>query len=202
MTDDSRFEHVPGHAAMPASSAPPRPSPIRPPRTIAGRERQRLQQRAAHRLDGRVKPQIQPPLQAGRAERGARARLGAGRARPARRLDLGLPGAGDRARMAAPGRRASIPEPGLLPIETAWSQKRLNGLAGEIPASQALERAPFPLQIPAYPPDLGEPQRVYLQQVNEADVAIMVWTEPGAPAEYGWCSTRLARGKTYSSSDC
>jgi hypothetical protein len=44
----------------------------------------------------------------------------------------------------------------------------------------------FPLKLPAYPPDLGEPDEVFIHDVVWPPTVVMVWREPGgvdAPAQ-------------------
>jgi hypothetical protein len=193
MTDDSRFENIPDtldarlQRAAASFAYPPTPN-------FAGRERLRVQQRAAHRLDGRGRLQPNRPSRpAGRSvARGLAWALAVlvllagliwvspARARVLEWLRLGAV-------------RLFLNQDSFL-IETPQPEA-LNGLAGEIPASQALEQAPFPLQIPAYPSDLSEPQRVYLQQVNGTDVAIMAWTEPDAPQQVRLVLYQIGEGE-------
>jgi hypothetical protein len=53
-------------------------------------------------------------------------------------------------------------------------------LAGETTLSNARQQAHFTIRLPAYPADLGPPQRVYLQDLGGAAV-VLVWLEPGRP---------------------
>src|SRR5262249_39936685 len=59
-------------------------------------------------------------------------------------------------------------------------------LAGETTLAQAQKQAGFPIRLPAYPPDLGSPQHVFLQNLNGPLVAL-VWVDPAQPR-----SVRLA----------
>jgi len=54
-----------------------------------------------------------------------------------------------------------------------------SGLAGETSLEDALDSLPFPIQLPTYPPGLGAPDRVFLQENDQ--MVILVWTEPGDP---------------------
>jgi hypothetical protein len=59
-------------------------------------------------------------------------------------------------------------------------------LAGETTLAQARSQVPFPIRLPAYPPGLGPPQRVFLQNLGGPMVAL-VWVDPAQPS-----SVRLA----------
>jgi hypothetical protein len=53
------------------------------------------------------------------------------------------------------------------------------GLAGETTLEAAQARVPFPIRLPAYPADLGEPDRVFLQE--DGPMVILAWTDPADP---------------------
>ena len=53
------------------------------------------------------------------------------------------------------------------------------GLAGETTLEVAQARVPFPIRLPAYPADLGEPDRVFLQE--DGPMVIFAWTDPADP---------------------
>lgn len=55
----------------------------------------------------------------------------------------------------------------------------VSGLAGETSLETAQASLPFPIRLPAYPADLGAPDRVFLQV--DGQMVILVWTEPGNP---------------------
>ena len=153
MTDNSRFEQFPDtpdstlqarlQRAAASFSYPPTPD-------FAGRERQRLQQRAAHRLDGECKLHTTRPFRPA-ARSVAR---GLGWALAVLVLLVGLiwvsPARATVLEWLRLGAVRLFLNQGSSLIETPQPES-LNGLAGEIPASQALERAPFPLQIPRLP---------------------------------------------------
>jgi hypothetical protein len=65
----------------------------------------------------------------------------------------------------------STSEP-LLPI--------LGRLAGEMTLEEAQQRVHYPILLPAYPPDLGLPDRVFVQDVD-GDMTILVWIDPHQP---------------------
>jgi hypothetical protein len=56
----------------------------------------------------------------------------------------------------------------------------LESIAGETTLENAIAQADFPLRLPGYPADLGEPDRVFTQDANGVMV-ILVWTDPGSP---------------------
>src|SRR5262249_17231346 len=53
-------------------------------------------------------------------------------------------------------------------------------LAGETTLAQAQTQVKFPIRLPAYPSDLGPPQRVFLQDLDGAAV-VLVWLDPQHP---------------------
>jgi hypothetical protein len=53
-------------------------------------------------------------------------------------------------------------------------------LAGATTLDTARARAGFPVRLPAYPPDLGPPSHMFLQDVGGPMVAL-VWTDPAHP---------------------
>jgi len=53
-------------------------------------------------------------------------------------------------------------------------------LPGETTLDAARQAAPFPIRLPAYPPDLGPPDRVFVPTPDGATVAL-AWLEPGDP---------------------
>jgi hypothetical protein len=59
-------------------------------------------------------------------------------------------------------------------------------LAGATTLAQAQQQVPFPIRLPTYPPGLGPPQHVFLQNLGGPLVAL-VWVDPAQPR-----SVRLA----------
>lgn len=59
-------------------------------------------------------------------------------------------------------------------------------LAGATTLAQAQQQVAFPIRLPTYPPGLGPPQRVFLQNLDGPLVAL-VWVDPAQPR-----SVRLA----------
>lgn len=70
----------------------------------------------------------------------------------------------------------STPQPTPTPLASVLD------LAGETTFAEAEQRAGFPVRLPTYPPDLGPPDRVYLQDMN-GPVVVLVWLEPDQPAQ-------------------
>jgi hypothetical protein len=58
----------------------------------------------------------------------------------------------------------------------------LGRFAGErtLPEAQSLASSSYPIRLPAYPTDLGAPDRVFVQQADGV-IVIMVWLDPGQP---------------------
>lgn len=54
-------------------------------------------------------------------------------------------------------------------------------LAGEVTLDQAREMAPFPILLPAYPPELGAPDKVFYQQLENGRGVFLVWLNDGRP---------------------
>lgn len=53
-------------------------------------------------------------------------------------------------------------------------------IAGETTLEIARERADFPISLPAYPGDLGQPNLVFLQNVDR-QMVVLVWLDPAQP---------------------
>jgi hypothetical protein len=53
-------------------------------------------------------------------------------------------------------------------------------LFGRVTLEQARRQWPGPILLPAYPPDLGAPDRAYLQVVD-GEALLLIWTEEGRP---------------------
>jgi hypothetical protein len=51
-------------------------------------------------------------------------------------------------------------------------------LDGETTLEEVRQVAEFPLRSPTYPPDLGEPERVFYQQLDERAFVVLVWLYP------------------------
>ena len=58
----------------------------------------------------------------------------------------------------------------------------LRAIAGETDLQSARERVSFPISLPGYPAELGEPDLVFLQDMN-GSLVVLVWMEPTDPNE-------------------
>jgi hypothetical protein len=68
----------------------------------------------------------------------------------------------------------------LIPTNTPRPYPSLVDLAGETTLSEAKSELNFPIQLPTYPSDLGEPDRVFLQDLG-GQAALLVWMAPIEP---------------------
>jgi hypothetical protein len=68
----------------------------------------------------------------------------------------------------------SSPRPTFTPVASVMD------LAGETTLEAALQKADFPVMLPTYPPDLGAPDRVFLQDLS-GQVLVLVWLDPADP---------------------
>ena len=67
----------------------------------------------------------------------------------------------------------SVTSEPLIPI--------LERMAGEKSLAEAQQIVDYPILLPTYPPDLGEPDRVFVQDAD-GDMTILVWIDPAHPA--------------------
>jgi hypothetical protein len=74
----------------------------------------------------------------------------------------------------APSPTAVTPRP--TPVDLAG----LSSVFGELPLAEARRRVDFPVRLPSYPPDLGEPDQVFLQKMN-GNLLILAWADPQQP---------------------
>ena len=56
----------------------------------------------------------------------------------------------------------------------------LERLAGETTLEEAKQTVNYPILLPSYPPDLGEPDRVFVQNAD-GDMTILIWIDPQEP---------------------
>jgi hypothetical protein len=56
----------------------------------------------------------------------------------------------------------------------------LEQMAGEVTLEKAQQTVNYPILLPSYPPDLGQPDRVFVQEA-EGDMTILVWVDPQRP---------------------
>ena len=72
-----------------------------------------------------------------------------------------------------------VPPPSATPGPTLPPPAALRDLAGATTLA-AVQQGPIPLRLPAYPADLGPPDRVYRQYLDGPAI-ILVWLVPGQP---------------------
>ena len=58
----------------------------------------------------------------------------------------------------------------------------LERLAGERSLEEAQQLVDYPIVLPAYPPDLGEPDRIFVQDAD-GDMTILIWIDPADPTQ-------------------
>jgi hypothetical protein len=68
----------------------------------------------------------------------------------------------------------------LDPTNTPRPYPSIVDLAGETTLSEAKRELNFPIQLPTYPSDLGEPDRVFLQDLG-GQAVLLVWMDPFEP---------------------
>lgn len=56
----------------------------------------------------------------------------------------------------------------------------LESLAGEMTLEEAQKAVAYPILLPSYPPDLGRPDRIFVQEVD-GRMTILVWIDPQHP---------------------
>src|SRR5439155_26603592 len=74
----------------------------------------------------------------------------------------------------------SLEVPPITPLPSPTALSVLD-LAGETTLQAARQEVRF-LDLPAYPPDLGKPDKVFTQDLGGPAV-ILVWTQPGHPEQ-------------------
>jgi hypothetical protein len=58
----------------------------------------------------------------------------------------------------------------------------LEKLAGEMTLEEAQKAVNYPILLPSYPADLGQPDRVFVQEA-EGKMTILVWIDPQKPSQ-------------------
>jgi len=84
---------------------------------------------------------------------------------------------------------ASLPTVTYLPPPTATPPPSptpvpviaLLNLAGETTLETARQEVKFPIRLPSYPPDLGQPEHVFLQSYI-GQLVLLAWADPAQPA--------------------
>jgi hypothetical protein len=82
---------------------------------------------------------------------------------------------------------ATLPPPTTTPLAS------LLDLAGETTLAAARQQTPFPILLPAYPTDLGQPEHVFVQELDGPTV-VLVWLQPGQPARVRLSLTQIGAG--------
>lgn len=57
----------------------------------------------------------------------------------------------------------------------------LEQIAGETTLAEVQKSVSYAIQLPAYPSELGEPDRVYLQNLTDGRMTVIVWFDPQQP---------------------
>lgn len=93
-------------------------------------------------------------------------------------------------RIVAPTATSSAPVggPAAGPVTASPAPTtQLLDIAGETSLAEAVARVNFPITLPEYPPDLGPPDQVYLQELGDPGIdgsaVILVWRDPARPDE-------------------
>ena len=69
------------------------------------------------------------------------------------------------------------------PAETSETMiPLLERMAGEVTLEEAQQTVNYSILLPSYPPDLGLPDRVFVQDA-EGDMSILVWIDPQQPSQ-------------------
>jgi hypothetical protein len=79
----------------------------------------------------------------------------------------------------------STPPPSATPLGSVLD------LAGRTTLAEAQDRVDFAIRLPAYPPGLGEPDRVFVQDPDGLSV-VLVWLEPNSETEMRFSLQMLA----------
>ncbi len=61
--------------------------------------------------------------------------------------------------------------------------KLLDQLAGETTLVDAQGKVPYLIQAPTYPSELGNPDRVYVQDLNDGKMTVLIWFDSQDPAK-------------------
>jgi hypothetical protein len=71
------------------------------------------------------------------------------------------------------------PQPGFTPYISPAHLVTFADIAGETTLEAAQARSPFPIRLPAYPADLGLPDKVFMQE--DGPMVILVWSDAANP---------------------
>jgi len=72
---------------------------------------------------------------------------------------------------------AAIGPPTAAPNYSSYLVSVLE-IDGETTLEEAQEQAEFPIYLPTYLEDLGDPDRVFYQQIGEQSMVVLVWLDP------------------------
>lgn len=86
------------------------------------------------------------------------------------------------------------PTGAATPAITPTPLQSVLDIAGETSLASAQAEAGFSILLPAFPPDLGRPDYVYLQQVN-APAVILVWMDQDRPGQVRMSLSETASDK-------
>jgi len=70
--------------------------------------------------------------------------------------------------------------PTILPTQPALDYLPLGQIAGETTLEQAIDSVNFSLSLPDYPPELGKPDRIFIQD-QAGTLVVLVWSSPDNP---------------------
>lgn len=82
------------------------------------------------------------------------------------------------------------------PPPTATASASLLDLAGETTLAAARQQTPFPILLPTYPAGLGQPDHVFVQEL-EGPTIVLVWMQPGQPARVRLSLTQIGAGFSF-----
>ena len=78
--------------------------------------------------------------------------------------------------------RAVAPMTATASLPSATFIPSLSRIAGETTFADAQQRVSYSILVPAYPPDLGQPDYVFVQN-NDGEMSILVWLDPLQPEQ-------------------
>jgi hypothetical protein len=79
-----------------------------------------------------------------------------------------------------PPAASTAARPTATPRPTPTPLASVLDLAGQTTLAQAQAQVDFPIRLPAYPPDLGPPDQLFLQDFD-GPLLVLVWLAPGRP---------------------
>lgn len=97
------------------------------------------------------------------------------------------PPAGERQHESLQGSVRTPAPPSATPLASVLD------LAGETTLAAARQQTPFPILLPAYPADLGEPDRVFVQDL-EGPTVVLVWLDPEREDQVRLSLTQIGAG--------